>query len=344
MPMTISATPPPLKAPYPYYGGKAQAAPLIWQALGDCPNVVEPFFGSGAVLLNRPHVPKIETVNDLDAHIPNFWRALKADPEGLARACDTPVSEVDMHAMHTWLIEPQRRQAFVARMMGDPDYYDLLRAARWCTGLCMWIGAGWCSGNGPWQSVDGQLVHLGNAGEGVSRKLVHLGDTGQGVHRKRVHLGDTGQGEGLREWFAALQARLRHVRVCCGDWTRVLGHSVTMAHGLTGIYFDPPYAREESRDEHLYTVEDLSVAHVVRDWCVSHGDHPCLRIVLSGYDTTHDALLAKGWRKVAWHTHGGYGNQRKNSVNPNRYREMLWLSPHCLRTDQERQLTLWGAS
>ena len=36
----------PLKAPFPYYGGKARIASVIWDALGDVPNLVEPFFGS----------------------------------------------------------------------------------------------------------------------------------------------------------------------------------------------------------------------------------------------------------------------------------------------------------
>lgn len=54
-----------LKAPFPWFGGKSLAASLIWERLGDVPNYVEPFFGSGAVLLARPHEPGIETINDL---------------------------------------------------------------------------------------------------------------------------------------------------------------------------------------------------------------------------------------------------------------------------------------
>jgi hypothetical protein len=34
--------------------GRARAAHLVWAAFGDVPNYVEPFFGSGAVLLGRP--------------------------------------------------------------------------------------------------------------------------------------------------------------------------------------------------------------------------------------------------------------------------------------------------
>ena len=67
-------------------------------------NYVEPFFGSGAVLLNRPSEPGIETVNDLDCMVANFWRALQHDPDAVADAADWPVNEADQHARHLWLM------------------------------------------------------------------------------------------------------------------------------------------------------------------------------------------------------------------------------------------------
>ena len=252
------------------------------------------------------------------------------------------------HAVHTWLVA--QREECTARLMGDPDYYDAKVAGRWLYGICCWIGGGWCSGDGPWQSIDGRLVHLGNAGRGVHRRLVHLGDAGQGVHRQRVHLGDAGRGvhrqrvhlgnagqgeNGLYAWFEALSNRLRRVRVCCGDWPRVLGPSVTYKHGVTGIVLDPPYSTEEGRDMGLYAVDDGSVAHDTRQWCIENGAHPLLRIVLCGYGATHDALLAEGWTKAHWTTNGGFSNQRKGTdKNPNKYRETLWFSPACLGAQQ----------
>ena len=75
-----------LKAPFPYFGGKRVVAPEVWRRFGDTPNYIEPFFGSGAVLLGRPPFEgnRIETVNDLDGHLANFWRALQADPDAVA--------------------------------------------------------------------------------------------------------------------------------------------------------------------------------------------------------------------------------------------------------------------
>jgi hypothetical protein len=254
---------PPLKAPFPWFGGKSRAAPLIWQALGPVANYVEPFAGSLAVLLGRPHVPGLETVNDRDGFVCNVFRALRAAPAAVARWCDQPVVEADLHAMHVWLVG--QRATVTRRLMGDPHYYDAQLAGYWLYGICAWIGGGWCSGRGPWHSVDGQLVaapgteagikreipHLGsgrgilrrrmplsNAGQGVHRCRPHLGNAGEGVHRKRLHLHHGGQGVhqdhgGLRDWFAALQARLRRVRICCGDWTRVLSPDFAVARHMS---------------------------------------------------------------------------------------------------------------
>ena len=45
---------------------------------------LEPFFGSGAVLFNKPR-SNIETVNDLDGQVVNLFEWVKKDPERLAR-------------------------------------------------------------------------------------------------------------------------------------------------------------------------------------------------------------------------------------------------------------------
>jgi hypothetical protein len=53
----------------------------VWERFGNVPNYVEPFAGSLAVLLARPTPPRVETVNDKDCYLANFWRALQHDPE-----------------------------------------------------------------------------------------------------------------------------------------------------------------------------------------------------------------------------------------------------------------------
>lgn len=279
-----------LGAPFPYFGGKSRAASLIWERFGDVANYVEPFAGSLAVLLARPTEPRIETVNDLDCHIANFWRAVQADPEAVAKWCDWPVNEADLHARHLWLVRglPAHRE----RMLTEPDYFDAKIAGWWVWGICQWIGSGWCAERKP----PIQLPHVGNAGRG-----------------------------GL---FDELQARLRHVRVCCGDWSRVTGDSVTWRNGLTGMLLDPPY--QDGNME--YVAGHGNVSQDVARWAIKNGDNPLLRIALCGYEGEHD--MPPSWECVAWKANGGYGGQSKDHDNPNAKRERIWFSPHCLGATQ----------
>lgn len=131
-----------LRAPFPWFGGKSKAAELVWSRLGNVSNYVEPFAGSLAVLLARPHEARIETVNDRDCYLSNFWRSLRFDPDKVAFYADWPVNEADLHARHRWLCN---RVKFRERMLADPHYYDAKVAGWWAWGISQWIGGGWCS-------------------------------------------------------------------------------------------------------------------------------------------------------------------------------------------------------
>lgn len=327
----------PPQAPFPYFGGKSWVAADVWKRLGDTPNYVEPFFGSGAMLLNRPHAPKCETVNDADGLVANFWRAIQAKPREVASYADWPVNENDLHARHVWLVG--QKDSLQARLEGDPDYYDAKIAGWWCWGTCCWIGSGFCSGNGPWQVVDGQLVHLGNKGLGVNRQLVHLGDKGRGVNRQRVLSTNDGVGitrlsGGIYEWMEALAERLRGVRVCCGDWARVCGPTPTVKQGLTGVFLDPPYGEKAGRTADLYRKDCLAVYERVAAWCVEWQDDPRMRIALCGYDGEYDL---PGWDCVEWKARGGFGSQAADG-NDNCQKERIWYSPHCVKAKSQRTL------
>ena len=310
-----------LRAPFPYFGGKSSVAALVWQRFGNVANYVEAFFGSGAVLLGRPHEPGIESINDADGFVSNFWRAVQADPDAVCSAMDWPVNERDLAARHYWLVTEGCER--VAALQGDPLGYDAQVAGWWCWGLCSWIGSGWCNGEGPWQWRGGAWQKREVPVEaGINRKRPHLGGSGGGVSINSGAAGD------LRQWIFALSQRLRRVRVTCGDWSRVCGPSVTFKHGLTGIFLDPPYSAEAGRTSDLYAVDCLSVAHDVRAWCIANGGNKKLRICLAGYDGEH--AMPDGWECVAWRTQGGYGNQGDDIGRDNAAREVLWFSPHCL--------------
>lgn len=314
------------KAPFPYFGGKSTIAFEVWNRLGhDVTNYIEPFFGSGAVLLNRPdwsaECVYTETVNDKSGFIANFWRAVRGAPDEVAHYADWPVNENDLHAKHAWLIEQEIDLR--ANLEGDPEWFDAKIAGWWVWGACCWIGSGWCSGNGPWQRVEHasgwQLVHLGDKGRGVNRKRVHLGDKGRGVD---------GLGEnGIYAWMEALSERLANVRVCCGDWKRICGPSPTTILGMTGVFLDPPYTADAGRADDLYEQDSLSVGHDVAEWCRANQSNPLLRIALCGYAGEYDL---PDWECLEWKARGGFGSQGIGAGRENANKERIWFSPNCL--------------
>jgi len=337
-----------LKAPFPWFGGKSQCAPKVWDALGNPDNYIEPFAGSLAVLLARPHSPRVETVNDLDHYLANFWRALAAAPAEVARYANNPVNEADLTARHIWLVSTGKER--IARILGDPEFYDAKVAGWWVWGLSSWIGSGWCSGAGPWGAVDGMLTRSG----GAARQLPHLTNDGQGVNRKRPHLESSkgterdsihaeatsaGTATGEAELFAylnTLASRLRYVRVCCGDWRRVVTPGALSSGNTVGVFLDPPYDTD-IRDGTLYTT-DAGGDHVSADvaqWCMDNQDNQRYRIVLAGYAGEHNL---PGWRQVRWSARRAYGtaNGAQSANTENRHLETLWLSPSCDATAPAR--------
>lgn len=334
------------KTPFQYYGGKSDAAALVWEALGDVEHYVEPFAGSLAVLLRRPHEPNrtyhSETVNDADGLLVNAWRSIQLSPDATAEAASNPVAEADLHARHGALVR-WRAETQLEHLMGDPAWHDPVMAGWWIWGTACWIGSGFASGGGGW-TVDetGRLVR--GAKPGVSRQLPHLSDNGRGVNHAGTREPGVDDGEEfhpvtmpeVRRWFAYLSARLRHVRILNGDWTRACtgGAAKTInvrQGGHAGIFLDPPYATSE-RDANLYVHDSGTIAADVLRWCQANGADPRYRIVLAGYDSEHAELVGLGWREVEWFKSGflkgGYAQQ--SAAGHQQKRERLWLSPHCI--------------
>ena len=315
----------PLQAPFPYFGGKRKAAETVWPAFGQVDNYVEPFAGSAAMLLAAPpDAARIETINDFDGFVANFWRAIAHDPDAVAHAADWPVNEVDLMARHSWLV--RHRQPITEQLCADPAWYDARSAGWWVWGACNWIGSGWCSGTGPWVHDGTRIVRKeGDAGQGINRKIPNLAYGGNGINKKLPD-GETDRGNYIKEWMRALHQRLRAVRVTCGDWSRVMGDSVTTRHGLTAVFLDPPYTKGDMD----YSAGGMGqgIADDVRAWCASNGSNPQLRIVLCGHAGEHDALLAQGWHTRTWKAGSGYALTDEAIANAKS--ETLWCSPHCV--------------
>lgn len=331
-----------------YFGGKSRIAPTIWSRLGSCDRYIEPFFGSGAVLLANPHYAgTFEVVNDIDNYLANVWRALRDAPDDVARFADRPVNEIDLHLNHLWLVNEGAE--ILKQCEYDEQFFSAEAAGRWLMGNANWIGVGFCSGRGPWTLSTLALAaesknynhrhYLRDEEKGIHRKLPHLGDDGHGVNRQLPHLGDGGEiipcNAGLYEYLRRIARRLKKVRVCCGDWSRITGPAVTqIKSGTCAVLFDPPYS---SDCDEVYTHDSWTVSHDVREWCKNNGDNPNFRIALCGHDGEHNELEELGWDVVEWSTKGGYGSQAQaeNSRGKiNKDAERVWFSPHCLSAHQ----------
>jgi DNA adenine methylase len=358
-----------LKAPFPYHGGKRRAAGLVWALLGDVRNYVEPFCGSAAVLLARPHPPQIETVcdpalmtdnffrathpdrgdpvaavdafyeliNDADPYLVNLWRSVREAPEETAAWADNPINQSFVHAVHRYLVLGKDAAKFRERIRRDMDYFDARRAGLWAFGACTWIGSAWCRVRDEGDTVPEKRIPLccGNTrhGPGVHGRpqLADARSRGRGVHRHDAATTCQERSEFLRDWFNRLRDRLRVVRVTCGDWTAVCSsESVTTRLGTTGIFLDPPYSAESGRTAELYNFDSGTIAHDVRRYCLERGGDPRFRIVLAGYTGEgHEELERHGWRRVAWRSVAGY-NGRTEAGRERAQRERLWCSPHSL--------------
>lgn len=294
-----------IKPPFPYFGSKRKVINDVWAKFGDIENYIEPFAGSLAVLLGNPNVPKMETVNDLDCFIPNFWRAVQADADKVAKFADYPVLEADLHARHKWLISPAVDE-FKDKINSDPKFYDAEIAGWWVWGMNASIGMTFTK---PY---------------GLKTKPL-LSMMGQGT---------TSPNADIKEWFKVLQARLKKVRVCNGDWSRVVTPPVTYKNknlskkGMVGVFLDPPYLSSK-REEVLYRVE-TDVFNDVCKWAIENGNNPRMRIAVCGLENNYK--FPDDWSIFNWSTTGGFSSYSKGEQRgkENAKKETIWFSPYCL--------------
>ncbi|MBK8750668.1 MAG: DNA adenine methylase [Candidatus Competibacteraceae bacterium] len=86
------------KIVFGWYGGKFSHLDWLLPLLPKCHHYCEPFAGSGAVLLNRKPSP-VETYNDIDGDVVNFFRVLRDQQDELSRIIAlTPFSREEYHS------------------------------------------------------------------------------------------------------------------------------------------------------------------------------------------------------------------------------------------------------
>src|SRR5438552_18896357 len=80
-----------------WYGGKFNHLGWLLPLLPQCHHYCEPYAGSAAVLLNREPSP-VETYNDIDGEVVNFFRVLREQKEALIEAVGlTPFSREEFY-------------------------------------------------------------------------------------------------------------------------------------------------------------------------------------------------------------------------------------------------------
>lgn len=85
------------KIAFGWYGGKYSHLDWLLPLLPECHHYCEPFGGSAAVLLNRRPSP-VETYNDLDGEVTNFFRVLRSKKNDLLEAIAlTPFSREEFY-------------------------------------------------------------------------------------------------------------------------------------------------------------------------------------------------------------------------------------------------------
>jgi DNA adenine methylase len=89
------------KVAFGWYGGKTSHLNWLLPLLPECHHYVEPFGGSAAVLLNRVPSP-VETYNDLNSDVVNFFRILRDQGDELIRRLSlTPFSRAEyLESLH----------------------------------------------------------------------------------------------------------------------------------------------------------------------------------------------------------------------------------------------------
>ncbi len=308
-----------LKAPFVYFGGKSAVADKVWSALGQPKSYLEPFFGSGAVLLARPDYQPgvhVESVVDADGFVANVWRGLQHDPDEVAKWCDWPVNHADLCARRRRLLANEAR--LLENLIANDEWFDAKLAGYWVWAASCWIGSGLTCPNA--------RPHLGNGGKGVHALGQRPDENNNSLDVRAPY------NPNLYAWFRRLSERLRYVRIVCGDWTRICGGNWQDGMGDVGIFFDPPYS-DEKRDQEIYQHESQTVSHDVRAWAIERGKIESYRIVIAGYEGEHEELAEHGWTKETWSAQGGYANLGGADTpgKENRHREILWYSPHCQR-------------
>ena len=209
------------KIAFGWYGGKFSHLKWILPLLPECAHFCEPFGGSAAVLLNRDPSP-VETYNDLDGELVNFFRVLRNQKDELIYAIGmTPFSRKEF-------------EISIKTNFEDPEITDLEKARRFfIKARQVRTGLAQTASIGRWANCL-KTSRAGMSGA-VSRWL--------------------GSVEGLED----IASRLIRVQIENDDALAVIKRYDS---DETLFYCDPPYVHDSRGDKNAYKFEMLDVDHI----------------------------------------------------------------------------------
>jgi DNA adenine methylase len=289
-----------INALVPWFGGKRTLAPLIVRELGPHRQYFEPFCGSMAVLLAKPHCAN-EVVNDLHGDLINLARVVACEPAAIQlyrRLVRAPLSEGLLHEAATNLADTTSL-SLVSEPSAPTDPRTVDRAYWYF--LASWMGR--------------------NGLAGLSRLEYQIA----------VRWTDNGGSPTVRwrnavESIPAWHRRLLYVTILQRDAFQILDRFDDVPD--TAIYVDSPY-HEEARGgmgsasgrylhdfEHRTSLFGPDDHTRLRDALAAYSQ---ARIVVSHYDCPAVQALYQGWtivpchRQKHLHAQGGRGGRKSEA-------------------------------
>lgn len=311
--------------PFRWYGGKYSHLKWLLPQLPETHRYIEPFGGSGSVLLNRNPSP-VEVLNDLDSDVTNFFKVLRDNrDELLEKIALTPFSREEFeHA-----IEKQ----------GDKSLTDIEKAR------LFFVRAGQVRSGLAQEATPGRWAYCKNASRrdmasAVSRwhsRLDHLKQAAdriggysevEAVIEELRQEGEEGVVEELesmsdREAVKALQQakmvdmadRFRRVQIENRDATEVIQTYGDSEDAL--IYCDPPYPHASRSDgsTSVYRYEMTDKEHTKLAEILHNSK---AKVAISSYKCNINQELYGDWNRI--------DVQKTSHTSKEHREESLWLN------------------
>ncbi len=279
--------------PFRWYGGKYSHLDFILPQLPRTHQYVEPFGGSAAVLINREPSP-VETYNDIDGDVVNFFKVLRESrDELLENIALTPFSRDELaHAVEQKRNGGDESEGFggTSDASSDGELTDIERAR------LFFVRAG--------------QTRSGLAQEATPGRWAYCKSTS-----RREMSGAVSRWHGRLEHLYDVADRLRRVQIENKPAIEVVER---YDDDETLFYCDPPYPHETRGDTNSYGHEMTDDEHRELAAVLRECDG---KIAVSGYDCElYEELFEEyGWHRVD-------DEEKTMHTTKDTRRESLWLN------------------